>query len=73
LSTIIVLKLGGLNDELLPIDIIFFGNINPHRQAILDKLTNVALGKGLRVEFYRKAYGDQRDSLIDSAKVSRYE
>ena len=62
--------LDGLTDEILPIDVIFFGSLNPHRQSVYDRLTKMTInGNALRIEFHRKAYGAQRDSLLDSAKV----
>jgi hypothetical protein len=60
----------GLTEELLPIDVIFFGSLNPHRQAVYNSLTKIAInGASLRIEFHRKAYGSQRESLLDSAKI----
>ena len=58
-----------MHDDLLPIDIALFGNINPHRQAMYNKLGKLAQEKGLRVEFHRKLYGSQRDAIMDSAKI----
>ena len=57
------------HDELLPIDIIFFGSVNPHRQYVYDGFTQLAYEHGLRVEFHRNTYGAQRNSLMDSAKI----
>jgi SAM-dependent methyltransferase len=47
------------------IDVLFYGSINPRRQAVLDALQ----ARGLRVEAVFGVYGEARDRLIARSKV----
>lgn len=54
-----------------PIDILFFGNSNPHRESVRDEFMRAAKEMNWRVEFYMdySLFGSKRDILIDLSKV----
>ena len=54
-----------LRDADKDIDVLFYGNHNPHRQAVVDYLSNA----GVAVTWPRRAFGDERDGLIARARV----
>jgi glycosyltransferase involved in cell wall biosynthesis len=47
------------------IDVLFYGSVNPRRQAVLDQLRDA----GLAVHSVFGVYGEERDALIARAKV----
>lgn len=53
----------------MPIDILFYGNSNPHRKYVFDTFASLAGEYGLRVEFYSHTYGSFRDAVIDQSKI----
>ena len=54
-----------------PIDILFFGSLNPHRSAVRDAFMQLASEHNLVVEFYTKydLFNLLLDNKIDQAKV----
>ncbi len=47
------------------IDVLFFGSLNPRRQAVLDRMNE----EGLRVQAVFGVYGPRRDALIARSKL----
>ncbi len=60
-----------LKDHSRPIDILFYGNTNPHREKVWKMFEKLAQEHHLRIEFHLnyKAFGFIKESLIDQAKV----
>ena len=53
------------------IDILFFGNTNPHREFIRAEFQKLASVYNIRVEFFMKydLFGSHLENVIDQAKV----
>lgn len=58
-------------DASRPIDILFYGNSNEHREALFTEFTSMAKSNNLRIEFKMSynLFGSHKESLIDQAKV----
>ena len=54
-----------LTDAEKDIDVLFYGNHNAYRQAVVDSL----VAAGVAVTWPRRAFGDERDALIARSKV----
>ena len=54
-----------------PIDILFFGNSNPHRDRVREEFERMAQIMNWRVEFHTDytLFGSKRDIMIDLSKV----
>ena len=53
----------------MPIDILFYGNNNPHRKDVFNALAPLAKEYGLTIEFYANIYGSYRDAVIEQSKI----
>ncbi len=58
-------------DRSRPIDILFYGSLNPHREKVWKMFEKLAQENNLRIEFHLdyKAFGFVKETLIDQAKV----
>lgn len=61
-----------LMDAYRPIDILFFGNVNPHRSEIHTEFRKLAKQHNLRIEFHMSygLFGSHLNLLISQAKVT---
>lgn len=61
-------------DTSQPIDILFYGSSNPHRERIKLQFDQLAALLDLRVEFHLDygAFDLERDSLVERSKVSEH-